>query len=228
MPDDTSRDDALDDRTGTNAFRTLVALAVLVLLVGGASAYVLDRGSTGPAPATGTATPATDAAGADAPATTADGTARSNGAQSGGAEQSPPTDASPSDPAATSAPATATPEPRPEFVYWTADIRPCGTLCREVAVAIRNVGTAPARSVHVAVTLTTQGTFGQNTLWTGETAIERLPVNETHRETRTIEVARSKLLPLKANGCTVTAHVTIESATRTQSFEETKQLDCSV
>jgi hypothetical protein len=217
---DTGRDDASPDGVGeslasrvpgdwtnTDILQAVVALAVVGLLVGAASAHVLHGLPAGPSdPAPGAAT-TTEPAGAD-----------SSGAGAGTADNE----------AGGDTPDATTPEPRPEFVYWTADISPCGALCRNVEVAIRNAGTAPARSVHVDVELTTRGTFGRTTLWTGETTIDRLPVNETHRETRTIEVARSKVLSLKANGCTTTAHVTIDSATHTQSFEETKQLDCSL
>jgi hypothetical protein len=197
---------------GTGPARPLVVGAVL--LVGLAGVLALGFGGSllgSDRPATDASPNATTTTATGVETTTGDGPATDGGTAGGGGgvDGDGGDDASP----------TATPEPA-TFRLVVDGVERCGTTCRDVTVAIRNVGGRSAENVDVRVRLLADG----DQLWSGTESFDAIGTGEERRQTRRVDVGFVGGAKVQANDGYVTIETTIEWDGGRQTFSERRKV----
>lgn len=171
------------------------AAVLLVLAAGIGAAFVLG---VGPAPG-GDDTQLTDFP-TETPAATASGGSTATGASTG----------------------TAT----PPFAFEIERIETCGETCRDVTASLTNQQDEPAEDVTVFTRIYAgeDNTAEEDLVWSGKEEVGTLQAGETHTATKRVELSLNEGLAVENHGGWVTIVTTVQTADRTVTYRESRQV----
>ncbi len=142
----------------------------------------------------------------------------------------PPRDATATPGAATGTPPpgdgpAATATPVAEFRIEVRNVEQCGTTCRDVTLALSNVGTASASGVSASVTLYAGNSTAEgDAVWTGDEDVGDLPAGGTFTTTRRVSLSFSEAFAVQQANGWVTIETTIRTDGRTVTFTERRNV----
>lgn len=189
-------------------------LAVVVLgVVGGTGAVLIDSSGGGDAPAT--ATTAETPASTDRVQPNDDGDGGDSGDGDGG-------DGRDGDGSSTESPTPAptTPKPNYQFAFDVTGTERCGTTCRDVTVRLEHRGTKTARNVAVTTRILVKG----DGIWKGTERIGEMDAGDTATRTKRVTLSWMEAAKVKRNDGYVTIGTTVTWAGGKTSFEERRKV----
>lgn len=119
---------------------------------------------------------------------------------------------------------TATPVEQP-FAVTIDRVEDCGTTCRDVTVSLTNRQHTPATDVVVYTQVFAGNTTAEDDLiWQGEESVGSLAAGETSTSTRRVELSFGDALDVQEANGWVTVRTTVQSADRTVTFTERRDV----
>jgi hypothetical protein len=128
--------------------------------------------------------------------------------------------------AGTSTAGGATATAAPSFTFAIGSIEECGQTCRDVTVALQNQQAEPASDVTVYTRIYAgeDNTAEDDVVWSGKEAVGTIEADTTHTATRRVELSLAEALEIENNGGWVTIVTTVETADRTVTFVDSRQV----
>lgn len=141
----------------------------------------------------------------------------------------PPRDGTTTPGAATGTPPSGDPDatatPVAEFRIEVRNVEQCGTTCRDVTLALTNVGTASASGVSASVTLFAGNSTAEgDAVWTGDEDVGDLAAGGTFTTTRRVSLSFSEAFAVQQANGWVTIETTIRTDGRTVTFTERRNV----
>lgn len=119
---------------------------------------------------------------------------------------------------------TATPTTQP-FAVVIEQVEECGETCRDVTVSLTNRQSDAASDVTVYTRVFAgNSTDDGDVVWRGTEAVGSLGAGETHTTTKRVELSYSEALAVERADGWVTVQTTIETADRTVTFSERRNV----
>lgn len=126
-------------------------------------------------------------------------------------------------------PGTATPgdgTPTTEFRMQVRSVEECGTTCRDVTLALTNVGSAAASGVTVRTELFAgNGTDEGDRIWTGSEDVGSLAAGETYTATKRVTLSMSEGLAVQQADGWVTVRTTIRTDDGSVTFVDRRDVN---
>jgi hypothetical protein len=119
---------------------------------------------------------------------------------------------------------TATATPTPPFDLAIDAIEECGQTCRDVTSTLTNQQDTTARNVTVYTRIFVGNGTGGDVAWQGRERVGTLEAGGTATATRRVDLSYSEALAVQRNGGWITVQTTVETADRTVTFSDRRQV----
>lgn len=120
--------------------------------------------------------------------------------------------------------ATTTATDTPPFTFVIENIEECGQTCRDVTSTVTNRQDATAEDVTVHTRIYAgNGTDGDQ-VWQGSEDVGTLDAGESHTATKRVELSYSDGFKIEQNDGWITVQTAVETADRTVTFTEQRQV----
>jgi hypothetical protein len=119
---------------------------------------------------------------------------------------------------------TATVTPEPPFALTIDAIEECGQTCRDVTSSLINQQDTTARNVTVYTRIFVGNGTGGDVAWQGRERVGTLEAGGTATATRRVDLSYSEALAIQRNGGWITVQTTVETADRTVTFSDRRQV----
>ncbi|MGQ4555301.1 hypothetical protein [Halobellus sp. GM3] len=114
--------------------------------------------------------------------------------------------------------------PTPPFAFTIENIEECGQTCRDVTSTLTNQQDATAEGVTVHTRIFAgRGTDG-DVIWNGDADVGTLAAGESFTTTRRVDLSFSEALKVQNNDGWITVQTTVDSADRTVTFTDERQV----
>ena len=119
---------------------------------------------------------------------------------------------------------TVTSTPTPPFALAIDSIEECGQTCRDVTSTLTNQQDTTARDVTVHTRIFVGNGTGGDVAWRGRERVGTLEAGGIATATRRVELSYSEALAVQRNGGWITVQTTVETADRTVTFSDRRQV----
>ena len=121
---------------------------------------------------------------------------------------------------------TATAASTPPFDFGIERIERCGRTCRDVTVSLSNLQREAAEDVTVYTRMYAgqDNTAEEDLVWSGKEAVGTLEAGGTHTATKRVELSLSEGLTVENRDGWVTVLTTVQTADRTVTYRESRQV----
>lgn len=112
------------------------------------------------------------------------------------------------------------------FDFTIERIEQCGRTCRDVTASLTNRQDTAAVDVTVYTRIYAgrDNTAEEDRVWSGKEPVGTLEAGATHRTTERVELSLSEALKVEDNGGWITVVTTVETADRTVTYTESRQV----
>lgn len=119
---------------------------------------------------------------------------------------------------------TASSTSTPPFGFTIDDIEQCGRTCRDVTSTLTNQQETTAEDVTVYTRIYVGNGTDGDVVWEGTESVGTLEPSEPYTATRRVELSYSDALAVEQNDGWVTVQTTVQTADRTLTFTERRQV----
>jgi len=110
------------------------------------------------------------------------------------------------------------------FTLDTRDVESCGMLCRNVTSTVTNEQATAARNVTIRTRLYAGNDTDSQVRWEGTERVDRIDPGETYVATQRVELPLEDALAIRDADGWVTIRTTVESATRTVTVTDRREV----